>query len=100
MSDQFKAPDDASSFNLPWRKTINESDIDGLGQAVLTLTKEIWILTDRVATMEAVLAKRGIDITDDIESFESDDEMKAKLNERGKKLVAEVSNALSGLSSS
>ena len=100
MSDQFKAPEDASSFNAPGRKTINESDIDGLGQAVLTLTKEIWILTDRFAIMEAVLAKRGIDIVDEIETFEPDDDMKAKLNERGKKLVAEVSNALTGFSTS
>lgn len=89
---------DPKSFNQPNRKTLSEFDVQGIGDAVLTLTQEIWVLTDRLAVMEAVLAKRGIDISAEIDAFQPDEKMKAALDERGKQLVANVANALAGIS--
>lgn len=88
---------DPRSFNEPGRKTLEHSDVEGLGAAILVLTREVWVLTDRLAVMEAVLANRGIDISNDIEAFEPDEEMQAELNERGKRLTAGVINAIAGI---
>lgn len=89
---------DPRSYNQPNRKTLSEVDVQGLGDAVLSLTREVWVLTDRIAVMEAVLAKRGIDISAEIEAFQPDEKMKAALDARGRKLVATISKALAGIS--
>lgn len=87
------------SYNEPNRKTLSEADVQGLGDAVLSLTQEVWILTDRMAVMEAVLAKRGVDISAEVDAFQPDEQMQAALDARGRKLVANISNALAGISS-
>ncbi|MCG8440966.1 MAG: hypothetical protein MI723_04070 [Caulobacterales bacterium] len=87
---------DPRSFNHPDRPTLSETDVAGLGAALLALTQEVWVLTDRLAVMEAVLARRGVDIRADIEAFEPDAEMQAELNARGKALVERVVGALAG----
>ena len=37
------------------RKSLVETDIDKIGQAILTLTKEIWTLADRQIITENIL---------------------------------------------
>lgn len=89
---------DPRSFNHPDRKTLAEADVAGLGDAILVLTKEIWVLTDRLAAVEAVLAGRGIDIRDELEQFKPDKALNEKLAARGQKLIAELTSAMAGLS--
>ena len=89
--------EDPRSYNEPGRKTLDVVDVQGLGDGLLILARELWVLTDRLAVMESVLAKRGIDITDDINSFQRDDELQASLDARGKKLVADLTNAIAGI---
>jgi len=43
---------DPKSFNNPGTPTLNAQDSAGLGQAVLTLTHELWIVIDRVHALE------------------------------------------------
>ena len=88
---------DPRSFNEPGRKTLDTNDVEGIGDALLVLTREVWVLTDRLAVLEAVLANRGIDISKDIEKFQPDEEMQAQLNERGKRIAAGVINAIAGI---
>ena len=83
-----------TSFNHPEREILNASDIDGLGQAIITLTKEIWVLTDRLHVMESVLAQKGLDISEDIKSFQPDEEMSAKLSAENSALIERVLSAL------
>ncbi len=90
-------PSDPRSHNHPDRPTLNEADVANLGQALLALTREVWVLTDRVLVTEEVLRRRGIDIAHDIETFQPDAEMQERLNEKGKRLVASVVNALAGI---
>jgi len=40
--------DDVTSFNKPDRTTLDNTDVEALGHAVLTLTHELWVLTDRL----------------------------------------------------
>ena len=55
-----------TSYNRPNRPILEDADMNGLGQAIITLTKEIWVLTDRLHVMEAVMAENGVDIVDQL----------------------------------
>ncbi|HWU03766.1 MAG TPA: hypothetical protein VN222_13590 [Novosphingobium sp.] len=90
-------PKNPTSYNHPDRPTLHEADCGQLGAALLALTKEVWVLTDRVLVMEDVLAKRGIDISADIDTHQPDAALQAKLDARGAKLVASVLDALAGI---
>lgn len=88
-----------TAYNHPDRKTLNEADTAGLAEALLTLTQELWILADRQMVLETVLAKHGIDISDEIDRFEPDADLQAKLNEKCQFISARIVNAMAGLSS-
>lgn len=88
--------DDPRSFNNPDRPTLTADDMPGVGQAVMTLTHELYVLIDRIAALEAVLERHGLDVGTEIEAFKPSDEQQQKLNERGRALVARVTNALAG----
>lgn len=89
---------DPIAYNNPNRETLSEADISGLGQALLTLTHELWVLTDRQAALEGVLNKHGIDASAEIEVYEFDEAEKKALDQRGRELVERVTQALAGKS--
>jgi hypothetical protein len=45
--------DDPRSYNTPELKALLPEQIDNLGRAVISLTREICVLTDRLAVTEA-----------------------------------------------
>ncbi|NBC38155.1 hypothetical protein GTZ99_16515 [Novosphingobium sp. FSY-8] len=90
-------PSNPTAYNHPARPTLNEVDTGALGAALLALTKEVWVLTDRMMVMEEVLAQRGIDISAQIDAHQPDPDLQSRLNARGAKLVAGVLDALSGV---
>lgn len=81
---------DPRQFNSPDRPTLTSEDVPALGDALLNLTRELWVLTDRVLVLEGVLEQQGISVTEAIETFEPDEEMAARLRERGSALVRSV----------
>lgn len=86
---------DPTSFNAPDRQTLSNADIASLGQAILTLTKELWVVTDRMHVMEAVLANHGLDISEEIKVFKPDGAMSEKLNQEGAALIERILSSLS-----
>ena len=88
--------DDPRSFNNPNRPTLTADEMPGVGQAVMTLTHELYVLIDRVAALEAVLERHGLRVGEEIEAFKPTEEQQQRLNERGRALVARVTNALAG----
>lgn len=88
---------DPKRFNLPERRTLGVTDVGQLGAAVLALTRELWVLTDRMSLLEAVLAKHGIDVTAEIEAWQVDETMRAELNRKGERLVESVVGTLAGI---
>ena len=90
---------DPRSYNYPDRKTLDSADIPGLGDAILVLAREVWVLTDRLAVMQAVLAKRGIDIAEEVETFQPDEALQAQLDEKSQRLLTEITNAIAGIKS-
>lgn len=83
------------SFNNPDRVTLTDADVASLGQAILTLTKELWVVTDRMHIMEAVLAKHGLDISDEITQHKPDSILSEKLQQNGTALIERVLSSLS-----
>jgi len=83
-----------TSFNHPKRDILRETDLTGIGQAILTLTKEVWVLTDRLHVMEAILAENGIDISDKIKTYQPDEKLQSELKSENEALIARVLSAL------
>ena len=90
-------PQNPTSFNHPDRPTLHEADCGQLGTALLALTKEVWVLRDRMMVTEEVLAQRGLDLREAIDQHQPSAALRARLDEQGAKLVASVLDALAGL---
>jgi|GEM_PF-723713 len=72
------------------RRILTSDQIDDLGEAILTLTKEVWVLTDRQHILESILEKKGVVVADEIERFVVDAKMQAELNAKRDRLVDSV----------
>lgn len=75
------------------RQILGPMQIDQLGEAVIALTREVWILTDRLAVIEAVLAETGIDMAK-VDRYQPDEAMAAKLDAKRKTLIGHIIAAL------
>ena len=71
----------ARSPRVPYH-AFPDPHVDTLFKTVLALGAEVWVLKDRVAMLEEVLADRGIDVTTDIEARASGPERPGMREER------------------
>jgi len=78
------------------RKALKPEDVDKLGQALMTLAQELWVVKDRQLVTEAVLAKRGIDISEEISLYQPDPELDAKLRAARQALVLKLTQDITG----
>ena len=85
-----------TAYNRPNRPILEDTDMNGLGQAIITLTKEIWVLTDRLHIMEAVMAENGVDIVEQVKTYQPDEAMQAKLKLENEALIDRVLSAIAG----
>jgi hypothetical protein len=85
---------DPRSYNQPQRHIFAPDKIDDVAQALLSLTREIWVLTDRVRCLEAVIDAHGIPVSKALESFEPDATLQAELDGKAQALVRSVVTAL------
>ncbi len=76
------------------RRILLPQDIDRLGEAVLALTSEVWVLTDRLIVIEAILEAKGMDLRTAIEDFVPTPECERVLAARREKLINAVVGAL------
>ena len=58
---------------------LRPEDIDRLGQALLTLTGELWIVKDRLRVLEAVLQESGIVVPEAVDQFEPGEALQSEL---------------------
>ena len=79
-------------------RVLKADDIDQLGQALLTLTKELWVLRDRQRILEAALADAGLLTAAAIDSYEPSAELKAALRTERQQLIDTVLDSLSARS--
>lgn len=78
----------------PPRSIIRPNQIDNVAEAVLALTRELWVLTDRLAVVEAVLERRGGLSAEEVERFTPDAAQEAALAARRQRLIEVVEAAL------
>lgn len=78
----------------PQRNLLAPNQVDDLGQAILALTRELWVLTDRVHTLEAVIEKHGIPVHDEIEAYQPNEDETAMRLDHSKRILQSVLGAL------
>jgi len=87
MAKKITLPRVAKGKNLIY---LDDNSVDNILAMVMTLTQEISVLTDRLDTIENLMAKKGQINIDDINSFEPDNELQEKRSERRKALLKRV----------
>ena len=75
-------------------KNLRPQDLDRLGQAVLTLAGELWVLKDRQRVLEAALAEAGITATDLVDTFQPDAELSKQLEAERATFINQLLNTL------
>ncbi|MDE1149975.1 MAG: hypothetical protein PW843_25770 [Azospirillaceae bacterium] len=78
------------------RRILKPEQIDAVGEALLSLTREVWILTDRVRILEAVLEDKGVDVHEAVNRYQVGPELQAELDALRKRLIDAVVAPLTG----
>ena len=86
---------DPRSYNTPDLKALLPEQIDNLGRAIISLTREVCVLTDRLAVTEAVLAARGIDIAEAVEKHQPDAPLQGRIDAQVSRIIGDMLGALS-----
>jgi hypothetical protein len=76
------------------QSVLNTKDVDQLGQAVISLTKELWALKDRQRILEAALVDAGVLDREAVETHEPDEALKETLSTERRQLIDSVLNTL------
>lgn len=75
------------------RQILPENRIDDVAEAVIALARELWVVADRQIVTEAVLAAKGIDLSE-VDRFEPDEATAAKLDRRRQQIIDNLLTAL------
>jgi len=70
------------------------ADIDRMGQALITLTKELWIVKDRQRILESVLVDSGLLSNTAIDKHQPNDTLDKELKKERQKLINGIVNSL------
>ena len=77
----------------PERTILPPDRLDDVGEAVIALARELWVLTDRQMVLEAVLGEQGID-TNRIETYQPDEATAEKMRQRRQQIIDNLLHAL------
>jgi len=75
-------------------RVLKVEDVDRVGQALLTLTMEVWVLRDRQRILEAALEKAGVLSAGAIDTYEPSDELKTSLRDERHRLIDSMLDTL------
>jgi hypothetical protein len=75
-------------------RVLKVEDVDRVGQALLTLTMEVWVLRDRQRILEAALEKAGVLTAAAIDTYEPSDELKTSLRDERHRLIDSILDTL------
>jgi hypothetical protein len=73
---------------------LKPADMDRLGQALLTLTKELWVVKDRLRVMESALSDAGVMPPDAVDSYQPGKELSALLATERAELINQIIDTL------
>ena len=89
-------PPDPASFNQPALDLLGPAQIDNVARALITLTREVAVLTDRVMVLEAVLDDAGIAVSEAVEQHQPDAALQARIDARIGEMLGHVIASLRG----
>ena len=69
---------------------LRPEDIDRLGKALLTLSRELWIVKDRVRVLEAALVNAGVLSADAVNQLQPDAALQKELTTERARLIDAV----------
>jgi hypothetical protein len=64
--------------------------VDELVSICMTLAQELWVVKERLATLEAAAAKKGVILADEVENFAFTPEQRAVVEEEKRQLIDRV----------
>lgn len=73
---------------------LSPADLDQLGQALITLTKELWVLKDRQLILEAALADAGIVAKEVVDRYQPDEMLNERLRAERQRLIDTIIDVL------
>lgn len=72
---------------------LDATNVDDLGRMVMALTQEVWVMRDRMAILEKLLADKAGIGAHDIESYVANADTKAEIEALRERFVAKVLGA-------
>lgn len=87
---------DPKDYNFPKGDLLRPEQIDNLGRAIISLTREVCVLTDRQMVLEKVLADNGVDVGDAVDNCQPDEAMQKRLDSATQAIVATIICDISG----
>lgn len=73
---------------------LRTEDLDLLGQALITLAQELWILKDRQRVLEAALTDAGVLGPDAVDNYQPDPELGNKLDTERQRFIDGIIKSL------
>lgn len=87
---------DPKDYNFPKGELLRPEQIDNLGRALISLTREVCVLTDRQMVLEQVLAEKGINVADAVDSYQPDDATQKRLDCATRTIIDSIIGEISG----
>lgn len=72
---------------------LDDQNIDDLGRMVTALLSELWIMRDRMALTEALLAEKGVVTARELENYQPNPALAAEIDALRDRVVANVLGA-------
>lgn len=82
----------------PAREILGPGNVDDLAAGLIALTRELWVVIDRMTMLERLLERHGI-ATADLDRLEPDEATQKRLDARRAALLDTVLGAMGGSAS-
>ncbi|MEP3225584.1 MAG: hypothetical protein ABJO01_06385 [Parasphingorhabdus sp.] len=87
---------DPKSFNFPDGSLLLPEQTDNLGRALISLLREVCVLTDRQLILEQALADQGIDVSHAVNNYQPDEALQKRLDDKTGAIIDSVIGDLTG----
>ena len=87
---------DPKSFNTPPSDIFGPDNVDNVARALLTLTREVAVLNDRMMVLEEILGQHGIAVREAIDTYQPSEQFQARADAAMQLITHNVIAALQG----
>lgn len=87
---------DPKDYNFPKGDLLRPEQIDNLGRALISMTREICVLTDRQMVLEQVLIEKDIDVREAVDNYQPDETMQKRLDAATQVIIGNIVGEISG----